>query len=77
MALLTLSKIRNVCKAHQNSLHIKTKLTQSIEKTKQLNHYYVPCQYSAFEGFVTVTLPPDGINLWANSTNGPAPSLVL
>ena len=77
MALLILSKIRNVCKAHQNSLHIKTKLTQSIGKTKQLNHYYVPCKYSAFEGSVTVTLPPDEINLWANSTKGPAPSLVL
>lgn len=63
MALLVVSKLRNLCNAHQNSHPIKTKLTdKSIEKTRQLNHYHEPLKYSDLGGFVLVPLTLGRIN---------------
>lgn len=57
MALLVVSKLRNLCNAHRNSDPIKTKLTdKSIEKTRQLNHYHEPLKYSDLGDFVLVPL---------------------
>lgn len=56
MALLVVSKLRNLYNAHQNSDPIKTKLTYFIEKTRQLNCYHEPFKYTDLGSFVLVTL---------------------